>query len=504
MAQQRSMVRWQTGAYAYDGAGNIRAMGADTFTYDRVSRLVKGSLASIAWQQCASFDAFGNITGLANVATGTTCTPSPISVDAATNRLGSPSTYDEAGQMTRWGPDGLRFDYQWYPTGQMRHTDGSGRWTLYGYGADGERMVWYDDYEKVLHYTLRDLAGKVLREYAQNQLDFTWSWTKDYVYRDGLLLATIEPPLASPVVKHVHLDHLGNVRRLTDTAVTPVVVGTRNFLPFGQLYVDTAPTERLAFTAHERDLRDPVNTTDDPDDMHARYYNLNVARFLSVDPGRDYNPKVPQSWNLYGYVRNNPIAYVDPDGLAVQLTSITNIQERDLLIGELEKWSGLDLELEDGLLVSKGITKDVQGNPMGSETARNDLLKAIGSETVYYGISRNDAPGVHMGKSIGNHIYLDFKDIAKIDAGNNNPLTLGAGAIFLHELNHAFGRHDPHRGMLGRFPNLQGPTVEHMNSMRRELGLQLRLQYKYLTGKDGRQYIPFTDGPVYIPTRGVH
>jgi len=222
-------VLWQTGAYAYDGAGNVKAMGADTFTYDRVSRLVKGNLTSIPRQQCASFDAFGNITGLANVATGTICTPSPISVDTATNRLGSPSTYDAAGQMTRWGPDSLPFTYQWYPTGQMRQMDGSGRWTMYGYGADGERLVWYDSVENALHYTLRDLSGKVLREYAQNQLDYTWSWKKDYVYRDGLLLATIEPPLASPIVKHVHLDHLGNVRRLTDTSGT--VVGARNFLP---------------------------------------------------------------------------------------------------------------------------------------------------------------------------------------------------------------------------------------------------------------------------------
>jgi len=48
--------------------------------------------------------------------------------------------------------------------------------------------------------------------------------------------------------------------------------------------------------------------------MHARYYNPNVARFLSVDPGRDNNLQVPQSWNLYAYVRNNPVNTVDRDG----------------------------------------------------------------------------------------------------------------------------------------------------------------------------------------------
>jgi len=47
--------------------------------------------------------------------------------------------------------------------------------------------------------------------------------------------------------------------------------------------------------------------------MHARDYNPNVARFLSVDPVRG-NPKRPQSFNLYAYVANNPINRVDPDG----------------------------------------------------------------------------------------------------------------------------------------------------------------------------------------------
>lgn len=51
------------------------------------------------------------------------------------------------------------------------------------------------------------------------------------------------------------------------------------------------------------------------DYMHARYYNPNLGRFLSVDP--EINRKasaLPQRWNRYAYGGNNPIRLIDPDG----------------------------------------------------------------------------------------------------------------------------------------------------------------------------------------------
>ena len=41
------------------------------------------------------------------------------------------------------------------------------------------------------------------------------------------------------------------------------------------------------------------------------------GRFTSPDkPFADQHPEDPQSWNLYAYVRNNPLAHVDSDGQA--------------------------------------------------------------------------------------------------------------------------------------------------------------------------------------------
>jgi RHS repeat-associated protein len=52
----------------------------------------------------------------------------------------------------------------------------------------------------------------------------------------------------------------------------------------------------------------------------ARYYTSSMGRFMSPDPSSLYyaNPRDPQSFNLYSYAHNNPLIFVDPNGLDPQ------------------------------------------------------------------------------------------------------------------------------------------------------------------------------------------
>jgi RHS repeat-associated protein len=51
------------------------------------------------------------------------------------------------------------------------------------------------------------------------------------------------------------------------------------------------------------------------DYFNARYFWATLGRFTSPDaPFADQYPEDPQSWNLYSYVRNNPLIYTDPSG----------------------------------------------------------------------------------------------------------------------------------------------------------------------------------------------
>jgi RHS repeat-associated protein len=49
--------------------------------------------------------------------------------------------------------------------------------------------------------------------------------------------------------------------------------------------------------------------------MKARWYDAESGRFASVDPVVD-NKNDPQAYNGYSYVKNNPIGFVDPTGMA--------------------------------------------------------------------------------------------------------------------------------------------------------------------------------------------
>ncbi len=62
------------------------------------------------------------------------------------------------------------------------------------------------------------------------------------------------------------------------------------------------------FTGRERDSESGL------DYFGARYYGSSMGRFSSPDNGEDQDMQDPQSWNLYPYVRNNPVTNTDPDG----------------------------------------------------------------------------------------------------------------------------------------------------------------------------------------------
>ncbi|MEM7051491.1 MAG: RHS repeat-associated core domain-containing protein, partial [Acidobacteriota bacterium] len=159
-------------------------------------------------------------------------------------------------------------------------------------------------------WTLRDLGGQVLRTWGTvGGSSGTWNHREDHIHRDGQLLASWRP---AEGLRFFHLDHLGTSRLITKADGRSA--GLHTYFPFGEESVPNGSSERMKFTGHERDTHGTVGQGDDLDYMHARYCNPLNGRFLSVDP-IDGEPWNPQTWNRYAYVGNNPLNFIDPDGL---------------------------------------------------------------------------------------------------------------------------------------------------------------------------------------------
>jgi RHS repeat-associated protein len=72
------------------------------------------------------------------------------------------------------------------------------------------------------------------------------------------------------------------------------------------LAVETRVRSRC--TGKERDAESGL------DNFDFRYYASTMGRFMKPDDPFNWNQSDPQSLNLYGYVSNNPLSRIDPDG----------------------------------------------------------------------------------------------------------------------------------------------------------------------------------------------
>jgi len=116
-----------------------------------------------------------------------------------------------------------------------------------------------------------------------------------------------------------HTDWLGNERlRITYPSVNNRAYDVKcQNLPFGD---DLGPCpiagggdangSPMHFTGKERDSESGL------DNFGARYYSSSMGRFMRPDPDNaGASAHIPQSWNAYSYVLNNPINATDPTGL---------------------------------------------------------------------------------------------------------------------------------------------------------------------------------------------
>lgn len=280
-----------------------------SFTYDGLNRItsIQDYGTGAALERDFSFDPYGNMwltrndTGLplsTNPVPPNTLSPSaPNPYTSNTNQLtaAAGAQYDLAGNQTTVGTYTQTYDAE---NRQVSSTTSGGTVTNYIYDGLGHRVEKINTTANTQTIYVYDVAGELAAEYSTTAPD------------------------TSCQTCFLSYDHLGSARMVTNESGQ--VVERHDYLPFGEeiiagysgrgrLWGLTTGVVDQKFTGKERDSESGL------DYFGARYYGSGLGRFSSPDePFMDQLQRNPQSWNLYAYVRNNPLNSVDPFGTCSQ------------------------------------------------------------------------------------------------------------------------------------------------------------------------------------------
>jgi RHS repeat-associated protein len=271
------------------------------YTYDSLNRLKTAEEKvnnSQTWKQTFSYDRYGN---RRFVKSGTTtlppsCAPqcNPQINTSNNNRI----------------DDNQGFEYD--ASGKITKNANNQRLT---YNAEGKITEVRDATTNALVVTfVYDGNGKRVKKIVGNQ-------TTVFVYDvNGKAVAEYTVNISAaqnPAISYLTTDNLGTPRVITDQF--GAVTSRRDFMPFGeQIYAGVGgrtTNQGYMFGDNIRNkfggqIRDEETSMDYFD---ARNYDYYLGRFSSAD---NFGGKLanPQTLNLYAYVLNNPLKWIDPSG----------------------------------------------------------------------------------------------------------------------------------------------------------------------------------------------
>jgi len=288
------------GTYAYDLAGNrTTSFLSATHTHDDANRLLEDD------DFIYTYDANGNLE---------TKTSKVVPTDVTTY------TWDAQEQLIQITfPDSTTASYAYDGLGRRIEKNVNGTITRYIY--DGEDIV--------LEY------------------DGTNTFRARYSHGDQT-----DQPLAlqkAGAFYFYHADHQGSITHLTRN-LDGSIANEYRYDAYGNItLIQEAVIQPFTYTGREFDPESGLYY------YRARYYDANTGRFLSEDPigfaGGDQN--------LYRYVLNNPVNFVDPDGLIVKTVGEAT---GGFLLGTAESFTGSPSE----------------GVPSGNSTI--DFFRDLGSK----------------------------------------------------------------------------------------------------------------------------
>ena len=272
-----------------------------TFTYDLLNRLLSAQNAGTNcalttlngktkyWGNNYIYDGWGNLLQK-NV---TKCSSEHAIFTMNGNNQALYYSYDAAGNMLNDGIFSYTFDQENRITGANGYTytyDGDGNRVRKSNSATSGTLYWY-------------MAPGIVAE-----TDLSGTLTSEYVFFRGERVARKDFSGSTTSVSYYFSDQLKTASVITDSAGN--IKADSDYYPWGgELQYIANDSNHFKFTGKERDGETGL------DYFGARYYENATARFMTPDsPFADQHASDPQSWNLYSYTRNNPLAFIDDTG----------------------------------------------------------------------------------------------------------------------------------------------------------------------------------------------
>lgn len=237
-------------------------------------------------------------TGLRGLKSEVPCT---YSYQQGTNKLahieGAPPIdygYDGNANITSESSSPHNWTYVYDLSNQLiRVLDNTNQIAEYTYNGAGQRIKKVTQTEtRIFHY---DHLGHLTAETNQSG-----QMLAEYIYLGDQLLAMIKP---GESVYYFHNDHLGTPQILTDGNGS--ITWKATYTPFGEAVASIQTVENP--------FRFPGQYYDQETGLHYnyhRYYDPKTGRYVTPDP-----IGLEGGINLWPYTANNPVNWMDPEGL---------------------------------------------------------------------------------------------------------------------------------------------------------------------------------------------
>jgi RHS repeat-associated protein len=389
-----------------------------SYMYDSLNRLKsaeeKDASNVTVWKQTYTFDRYGNrnfdVANTTTLGQNFNANISNPTVNVANNRFttGQGYVYDLSGNIIQ-DAEGRSFVYDAENKQKSVSSASNPNIGTYFFDGDGKRVKKISPTETTIF--VYDAGGKLVAEYSTQQAD-------------------------TPKINYTTNDHLGSPRITTDQ--NGQVISRTDYQPYGEEIASTQRTANLGYTVQDSVKQGFTGYIKDDetglDYAQARMYKNSLGRFTGVDAilMKEDRLRDPQQINLYGYVRNNPLAFVDPTGLDFEFTG----KDKDKFLADANNRDKAQFQIK---LNDKGIVEVIDKGKVDvskltkSEAAMFNAINDKENHATLNGIDKDS--GIDFGGFKGNGTnVIDTSDMALL----RNADKALAGNVISHEMMEAY------------------------------------------------------------------